>query len=655
MGKGKVTQRKEAVREDKPKPWDLSLITALTLALLVSVYHYKHISSLFENDRFFSHLSTLEREMTFRTEAGFYYMFFKTIANAPSFSEGLHEIVNDNGTEYPSTINTLSRFNVYPEVIIGGSFRVFNYLCEMTGYQAKSCYNINRGYGQEPVRSCIGLGDETYYYLTCVFVLGGVQMGILFMLCRHVSDSIMGGVLGVSCFLFNHGECTRVQWTPPLRENFSFPFLLLQILLVSRSLQKAELQRGWLVIATVLFVLPWQFSQFVLLTQTLSLFFCAVVGVIDKVKVERVLDAVFVGYVIGTVLQFGNTMLLSSLYVSAYLGVKLALRVHYERSKVIEFCIRCAVFLTLFIAYKYLSGLILNLQDDAHIFNILKAKFTEFKDFHTLLYVCAKEFDYIELSTFYKLVLTLLLPVGLVTITRLVYNFTLCQPSPTYSHLAYHLVQFLCFLTMAILLMRLKLFMTPYLCVLASLLASDFILPQTNTSRAVIVTLLLGAMSIQGVQNIQAQRNIMGEYNNPDQEELFTWIEKSVDKQGVFAGSMPLMANLRLSTGRSIVNHPHYEDVGLRERTKKVYQVFSRKPGAEVHATLSSLSVQYAVLDVNWCKPTRPKAGCAIPEVWDVEDVENRDKPTFCSQVAYLDKLFKIVFSNRTYRVIKLL
>jgi len=348
-------------------------------------------------------------------------------------------------------------------------------------------------------------------------------------------------------------------------------------------------------------------------------------------------------------------MLLSSLYVSAYLGVKLALRVHYERSKVIEFCIRCAVFLTLFVAYKYLSGLILNLQDDAHIFNILKAKFTEFKDFHTLLYVCAKEFDYIELSTFYKLVLTLLLPVGLVTITRLVYNFTLCQPSPTYSHLAYHLVQFLCFLTMAILLMRLKLFMTPYLCVLASLLASDFILPQTNTSRAVIVTLLLGAMSIQGVQNVQAQRNIMGEYNNPDQEELFTWIEKSVDKQGVFAGSMPLMANLRLSTGRSIVNHPHYEDVGLRERTKKVYQVFSRKPGAEVHTTLSSLSVQYAVLDVNWCKPTRPKAGCAIPEVWDVEDIENRDKPTFCSQVAYLDKLFKIVFSNRTYRVIKLL
>ena len=60
------------------------------------------------------------------------------------------------------------------------------------------------------------------------------------------------------------------------------------------------------------------------------------------------------------------------------------------------------------------------------------------------------------------------------------------------------------------------------------------------------------------------------EFWDPDTVQLLQWIRDQTSPSAVFAGSMQLLAAVKLSTGRSITNHPHYEDAWLRQRTHKV-------------------------------------------------------------------------------------
>ena len=53
-------------------------------------------------------------------------------------------------------------------------------------------------------------------------------------------------------------------------------------------------------------------------------------------------------------------------------------------------------------------------HEQAHIGDILRSKFGDFKTFHTLLYTCAKEFDFLEYETYTKLTMTGLIPSMLV-------------------------------------------------------------------------------------------------------------------------------------------------------------------------------------------------------------------------------------------------
>ncbi|KAL9868485.1 protein C-mannosyl-transferase DPY19L1 [Geothlypis trichas] len=656
---------------------DSNIWLTFFLAVLAGVLHWCHITTLFENDRHFSHLSTLEREMAFRTEMGLYYSYFKTIIEAPSFWSGVCAIMNDKLTEYPLVINTLQRFNLYPEVVLASWYRTYTTIMDFLGVPTKTCWTVNRGKGLSPVESCEGLGDPASFYVAVIFLLNGFMMSLFFIYGTYLSGSRLGGLVTVLCFFFNHGECTRVMWTPPLRESFSYPFLVMQMLLLTYILRIPSINTGSLIalcVSNIFFMLPWQFAQFVLLTQIASLFAVCIMGYIDSSKLQKILSAHMVSLLVCFILMFGNSMLLTSYYAASLVVISGILEwspkiLKRRKREVYVWVIEGCTWLFGTVTLKYLTSLVFGIADDAHIGNILKSKFIGYKDFDTLMYTCAAEFDFMEKETPVRYTKTLLLPVVLVVfgvIIKRAIKYILCSLSHTdryekeerfnHGELVFHALQLLAYSVLAILIMRLKLFLTPHLCIMASLVCSKqlfgwlFYKVQPKT----LVFAILALMTIEGSANLRTQWNIMGEFSNLPQEELLEWIQVNTRQDAVFAGAMPTMASVKLSTLRPIVNHPHYEDAGLRARTKVVYSMYSRKPASQVKRDLIKLGVNYYILEESLCV-SRKKPGCSMPEIWDVEDPANRGKIPLCTLMSKDSRPYFItVFENSNYRVLKI-
>nr|XP_011436284.2 probable C-mannosyltransferase DPY19L1 [Crassostrea gigas] len=682
----KKAGKKKESNEDNGMSGDLKYkIFIAVLALAVGYVHRNHVYGMFERDKHFSHLSGLERELSFRTEMGLYFSYFKTIIEAPTFLNGMNQIMYDNITEYPDTINVLKRFNLYPEVALGIAYRVYDSVMAAMKKDTKICWTVNRGEGLSPVQSCEGLGEPSYFYVEAVFFLNGLMMSVFFLFGVYLSGNVNGGILAVASFFYNHGECTRVQWTPPLRESFAYPFLIIEMFLVTHTLRvknPSYIHSIGIAMAVISFMLPWQFAQFALMTQAVAVFCTYVLGYIGSHKVKVILSGLLMGLGVSYVLLFGNEMLLTSFFLSSlvtiFIIVSMEPLLNKLNYKIIIWAVQGVLLIVGTVGMKILIAKLINVADDEHIGDIFRSKFSDFNNFHTMLYTCAPEFDFLAAETYWKLLKTVLLPtVGVIIIVfsvkvlKLEYNlWKKTSPvedegeivlegehrSKPHADYVYHMFQLAAFTLMAVIIMRLKLFWTPHLCLMTSLLASRKLFGWIGgkEKQYAVIAVLLACMTVEGIQNIWHQWSIMGEYSNYPLEELVEWVKVQTPKNAVFAGPMPTMATIKLCTGRPIVNHPHYEDAGLRARTMKVYSMFSKKPLSEVKQNMIDLKVDFVILENSWCV-RRQKEGCGMAEIWDIEDKKNRHETVqACTKLRERpEPYFSRVFRNDIYDVLK--
>ncbi|KAM9122229.1 protein C-mannosyl-transferase DPY19L3 isoform 2-T2 [Pangshura tecta] len=615
---------------------------AISLGLLTSVY----VATLHENDLWFSNIKEVEREISFRTECGLYYSYYKEMLQATSIQQGLHGLIYDNKTESLRTINILERMNVYQEVFLSILYRIL------------------------PIQKYL---EPVYFYIYTLFGLQALYVIALYVTSWLLSGTWLSGLLAAFWYITNRIDTTRVEFTIPLRENWALPFFAVQIAAITYLFRShlqplhEKLTLLAVFISTFLFSLTWQFNQFMMLMQALVLF---ILDCLDMLPTKK------------------KNMKMGCLL-----------------NRLVKLFFHVLMVLCLTLLVNSFIKKILNLESDEHIFKFLKAKFGfgATRDFDANLYLCEEAFGLLPFNTFARLSDTLLFyaylfVLLLMAIEAAVVAFQNLSGSANVQSMdkieistivlkpgaAYNLMHTILFGCLALSTMRMKYLWTSHMCVFASfgLCSTEvwgFVLKSVRlytpqrlcVIRHLVPIIILLYLSCKFCPGMVDELSELREFYDPDTVELMNWIKSNTPKKAVIAGSMQLLAGVKLCTGRILTNHPHYEDKSLRERTKQVYQVYAKRSPEDVYSILKSFGTNYVILEDSICYERRHSRGCRLRDLLDIAnghvmdglgknepDLKASLYPRFCEEIkknlSSYSMYFTRVFQNKTFHVYKL-
>jgi hypothetical protein len=306
------------------------------------------------------------------SEQGFYYSFYHDAVAAPTWQDAYISFVADNRTEYPSTINALARFNVWPEAITALAYRSLSNTIQLD----------------------ISPQD---FYNTVLFLLAGIQWAGLYYVTANCTRNPFAGVVAVLLSTLLVGLSTRLPSQPALRENWALPWFWWHTAALARLLSEqvpsatgiAEQHR----IAATAYVFTglgmicsWQFTPFLLLLQLVAVFGCYVCNSITLPSMHTYLGINGSLLILGALVMGFNGMVATSLWACS-LAVTTAV-VHYLPSDRVLAHNLAQGFIIAVGALAMKTVLMLWFTDDKHVGNLIRAKLFGFEDLLTALYLC---------------------------------------------------------------------------------------------------------------------------------------------------------------------------------------------------------------------------------------------------------------------------
>uniref|UniRef100_F1KZP4 Protein dpy-19 3 n=1 Tax=Ascaris suum TaxID=6253 RepID=F1KZP4_ASCSU len=587
-------------------------------------------------------------------------------------------MIRDFSTEYPREINILERFNIYQELLLAAVYKTLKRCTYFTNY----------------------LGSPIIFYVYSCFVFAGFGVITLFLLAWATHKSWIYGLLAFAWICANLDDSTRTFFTVNLRENFALPFFWLQnffaVCILQQTSSRSINSLFAFMLSTFFFAIFWQFNQFILLLQSSALFVVSLLIPSRSKMIAILLFAQSIAFVCVVIAQFGQPMALLSVCTSFNIAAIVVLlvtswRFHSTTNKAINpivvAFIKAIVTVVLFACINIFLKVTTNSKADTHIWTFVMAKLGIHRKspvpFETALYLCHGAFKFIDWGFFQRTSASgclILYAFSLVFIALfLVYSLVRQAYSDEFEEkklyesispaMIFLAIQSLLCAMIAIFTLRMKYLWFPQMTIVAMWILSITSRYVVLRSGKILAFAIAVALLFRQYGIYKQQMSLEQEFYDPDTVQLMEWISSTTPPTSSWAGSMQLMAGVKACTGRNLANHPHFEDKWLRDRTQRIYQIYGRKSVIDVHRILQEESVDYIILEDSIC--LAQSNGCSTNDLIDLSNGEMPDsrntefgsvlrvsaEPRFCERIRHPDEetatFFKLVFSNRTFRVYK--